>query len=410
MDVFLAIILILVFLLMEAFFSGSEIGVVSADQIKLRHDAAKGSRGAQLALKMLKKPEWLLSTTLVGTNIAVVANTTITTALMIELFGTQSSWLAVVLVAPLIWVFGEIVPKSIFQQRANEITPRAIILLRLASYIFFPILVVFMLITRLLTWIFGQQIQNPFTLREEILTMLQMPATEGDIQPVEKTMIQRIFSFSETTAYEVMIPLIDVVAIEQGATCGEAVHLAKQKAHIRLPVYNERVDKVVGVLNAMELLDVDPHKSIKPFIREVRYVPSSKNINELLLDLRKDGDTVAVVVDEFGGAEGLVTMEDIMEEVVEEMEDEYDIGKKPVQWVRKISKKEYIVSARIEVDSLEEELGIQLPKGKYATLAGFLLEKAGEIPASGTTIKAKGVNFTVERSTPQAIQEVRVRW
>ena len=410
MDVFLAIILILIFLLMEAFFSGSEIGVVSADQIKLRHDAAKGSRGAQLALKMLKKPEWLLSTTLVGTNIAVVANTTITTALMIELFGAQSSWLAVVLVAPLIWVFGEIVPKSIFQQRANEITPRAIILLRLASYVFFPILVVFTLITRLLTWIFGQQIQNPFTLREEILTMLQMPATEGDIQPVEKTMIQRIFSFSETTAYEVMIPLIDVVAIEQGATCGEAVHLAKQKAHIRLPVYNERVDKVVGVLNAMELLDVDPHKSIKPFIREVRYVPSSKNINELLLDLRKNGDTVAVVVDEFGGAEGLVTMEDIMEEVVEEMEDEYDIGKKPVQWVRKISKKEYIVSARIEVDSLEEELGIQLPKGKYATLAGFLLEKAGEIPASGMTIKAKGINFTIERSTPQAIQEVRVRW
>jgi CBS domain containing-hemolysin-like protein len=240
--------------------------------------------------------------------------------------------------------------------------------------------------------------------------MLQMPATEGDIQPVEKTMIQRIFSFSETTADEVMIPLIDVVAIEQGATCGEAVHLAKQKAHIRLPVYNERVDKVVGVLNAMELLDVYPHKSIKPFIREVRYVPSSKNINELLLDLRKDGDTVAVVVDEFGGAEGLVTMEDIMEEVVEEMEDEYDIGKKPVQWVRKISKKEYIVSARIEVDSLEEELGIQLPKGKYATLAGFLLEKAGEIPGSGMTIKAKGINFTIERSTPQAIQEVRVRW
>ena len=410
MDVFLAIILILIFLLMEAFFSGSEIGVVSADQIKLRHDAAKGSRGAQLALKMLKKPEWLLSTTLVGTNIAVVANTTITTALVIELFGAQSSWLAVVLVAPLIWVFGEIVPKSIFQQRANEITPRAIFLLRLASYVFFPILVVFTLITRLLTWMFGQQIQNPFTLREEILTMLQMPATEGDIQPVEKTMIQRIFSFSETTAYEVMIPLIDVVAIEQGVTCGEAVHLAKQKAHIRLPVYNERVDKVMGVLNAMELLDTDPNQPIKPFIREVRYVPSSKNINELLLDLRKDGDRVAVVVDEFGGAEGLVTMEDIMEEVVEEMEDEYDIGKKPVQWVRKISKKEYIVSARIEVDSLEEELGIQLPKGKYATLAGFLLEKAGEIPASGTTIKAKGINFTIERSTPQAIQEVRVRW
>jgi putative hemolysin len=410
MDILLTLILILIFLLMEGFFSGSEIGVVSADQMKLRHDAAKGSRGAKLALEMLKKPEWLLSTTLVGTNIAVVSNTTIVTALMIELFGEQNSWFAIILVAPLIWIFGEIVPKSIFQQRTNTITPRAIFLLRLFSYMFYPILTVFTLITRLLTWSFGQKTQNPFILREEILTTLQMPATEGDIQPEEKDMIQRIFSFSETTAYEVMIPLIDVAAIEEGATCGEAIALAHAQAHIRLPVYAERVDKVVGVLNALELLDVEPHKPIKPFIRDVRFVPPSKDISELLLDLRKNGDTVAVVVDEFGGAAGLVTMEDIMEEVVEEMEDEYDGDEKPVQWVRKISKKDYIVSARIEVDSLEEELGIQLPKGKYATLAGFLLEKSGEIPAPGTVIKRRGFTFTIERSTPQAIQEVRVRW
>jgi CBS domain containing-hemolysin-like protein len=409
MDLLSTLILMMAFLLMEAFFSGSELGVVSADQIKLRHDAAKGSRGAKIALEMLKKPEWLLSTTLVGTNIAVVSNTTIATALMIELFGEQSSWLAIVLVAPLIWILGEIVPKSIFQQRADTITPRAIFLLRFASYVFFPVLLVFSLITRFFTWSLGQQIQSPFTLREEILTMLQLPATGGDIQPVEKNMIQRVFSFSETTAYEIMIPLIDVVAIEQGATCGEAIRLAQEKAHIRLPVYAERVDKVVGVLNALKLLDVDVHESIKPFVREVSFVPPSKNISELLLDLRKDGDTVAVVVDEFGGVAGLVTMEDIMEEVVEEMEDEYDVEKRPVQWVRKISKNEYMVSARIEVDSLEEELGIQLPKGKYATLAGYLLEKTGEIPAQGTVIKMKGITFTVERTTPQAIQEVRVR-
>jgi CBS domain containing-hemolysin-like protein len=399
----------MVFLLMEAFFSGSEIGVVSADQIKLRHDAAKGSRGAKLALQMLKKPEWLLSTTLVGTNIAVVSNTTIATAMMIEIFGEQNSWFAVALVAPLIWILGEIVPKSIFQQRADTITPRAIFMLRFASYVFFPLLLIFSLITRFLAWSFGQQTQSPFTLREEILTMLQLPATGGDIQPVEKSMIQRVFSFSETTAYEVMIPLIDVVAIEQGASCGEAVRLAQKKAHIRLPVYAERVDKVVGVLNALELLEVDDDAPIKPFVREVSFVPPSRNISELLLELRKDGDTVAVVVDEFGGAAGLVTMEDIMEEVVEEIEDEYDVEKRPVQWVRKISKNEYMVSARIEVDSLEEELGIQLPKGKYATLSGYLLEKTGEIPSPGTVIKMKGTTFTVERSTPQAIQEVRVR-
>lgn len=410
MDVYWTLGFILICLLMEGFFSGSEIGMVSADQIKLRHAAAKGSRGAKLALEMLKKPEWLLSTTLVGTNIAVVCSTTLSTALMIELFGEQNSWLAIVMVAPLIWIFGEIVPKSIFQQRADTITPRAIFLLRFASYVFFPILVVFTLITRLFTRMFGQVIQNPFTLREEILTMLQMPAPEGDIQPVEMTMIQRIFTFSETTAYEVMVPLIDVVAIEQGATCGQALDLANKKAHIRLPVYTERVDKVVGVLNALELLDADPQQPIQSFVREVRFVPASKNISELLMDLRKDGDTVAVVVDEFGGAEGLVTIEDVMEEVVEEMQDEYDVKEKPSQWVRKISKNDYRVSARIEIDTLEEELGIRLPRGKYSTLGGFLIEKAGEIPAPGTVVRNKDITFTIERSTPQAIQEVRVHW
>jgi len=410
MDVYLTLGLILICLLVEAFFSGSEIGVISADQMKLRHDAAKGSRGARLALDMLKKPEWLLSTTLVGTNIAVVCNTTLTTALMIELFGEQKSWLAIIMVAPLIWIFGEIVPKSIFQQRANTITPRAIFPLRFATYVFFPILVVTTLITHMFTRLFGRGIQNPFTLREEILTMLQMPAPEGDIQPVEMTMIQRIFTFSETTAYEVMVPLIDVVAIEQGATCGEALDLAHQKDHIRLLVYAERVDKILGVLNVLELLAVEPQEPIQPFVHAVRFVPASKNISELLMDLRKDGDTVAVVVDEFGGAEGLVTLEDIMEEVVEEMQDEYDVKEKSSQWIRKIAKKDYQVSARIEIDTLEEALGIQLPKGKYATLGGLLIEKAGEIPGPGTVVRSKGITFTIEQSTPQAIQEVRVRW
>ena len=397
-------------LLAEGFFSGAEMGVVSADQIKLRHSAAKGSRGATLALKMLKKPEWLLSITLLGTNIAVVTNTTMATALMIQVFGEKGGWIAIALVAPLIWIFGEIVPKSIFQQRANGITPYAIFVLRLFSYLFFPLLVVFTFITGFVTKRFGKQSQNPFTLREEIITMMQMPAEKGDIQSIEKAMIRRMFNFSDTKAYEVMVPLIDVVAIEKGADCGQAVRLAGEKAHIRLPVYDERVDRVVGVLNALELLDADPKQPIKPHVRPVCFVPMSQNIGDLLLDLRKDADMVAVVVDEFGGAVGLVTMEDIMEEMVEEMEDEYDLKTQPTQWVRMNSKTDYVVSARIEIDTLEEQLGIQLPKGKYATLAGYLLERAGTIPHTGTVIKAKGISFHIERSTPQAIKEVRVRW
>jgi putative hemolysin len=404
------LIAMLVCLLLEGFFSGSEIALISADQMKLRHDAAKGSRGARLALRMLKKPEWLLATTLVGTNVAMVANTTMATALAISLFGDQNSWIAIVVVAPLIWIFGEIVPKSVFQHRADSLTPRAVFFLRIASYVFYPILIVFSMLTRLGNRIFGGQGQNPFTLREEIITMLQMPARYGDIQHVEKDMINRVFSFSETTADCVMLPLIDVVAIDQKATCGEAVRVAAENAHVRLPVYDERVDRVIGVLNTLELLGVDPVQPITFYIRPVRYVPGSKSIRELLLDLRQDGDTVAVVVDEYGGAEGLVTIEDVMEEVVEEMEDEYDSKEQSQQWVRKVSDRDYIVSARIEIDNLEEKLQIEIPKGKYVTLAGFLLEMAREVPPVGTAIKAGGITYTIQKGTPQTIQEVRVHW
>lgn len=279
-DILISLLLMVICLIAEGFFSGSEIGVVSADRMKLRMDAAKGSRGAKPALAMLKKPEWLLSTTLVGTNIAVVTNTTVATALMIQFFGPENSWLAIVVVAPLIWVFGEIVPKSVFQQRADVITPKVISLLKLCSYLFYPILVVFSFLARWLSRAVGDKPErkNPFTLREEIMTMMQMTFVEGDIEPLEKTMIRRLFNFEETPAGQIMTPLIDVV------------------------------------------------------------------------------------------------------------------------------------SARVDLGSLSEELGIDLPEGKYASLAGFLLDKARDVPPAGAEIKYKAISFNVQRATPQAIQEVRIRW
>ena len=397
-------------LLLEGFFSGAEIGVISADTIKLRHDAAKGSREAQLALRMLEKPEWLLSTTLVGTNISVVTNTTMATALMIHLFGEQGSWFAILLAAPLIWIFGEIVPKSIFQQHADTVTPRIIFVLKFASYLFYPILIVFTSITKLLTRLVGAAGQSPFTLREEIITMLQMPAAQGDIQAEEKDMIRRMFGFSETEVQKVMVPLIDVVAIERSMACGDAVRIATDSSHVRLPVYEERVDRVVGVLHVLELLGVDSAAPIERHIKPTQYVPGSKSIKELLIEMRQNGDAMVTVVDEFGGTDGIISIEDIMEEIVEDIEDEYDSDHKPQQWIRKTGERDYIVSARIELDELVEKLKLDIPQSDQATLAGLLLSKVHEIPPAGSLIQINGIDFTIQRRIPQAIQEVRIRW
>ncbi|MCP4284995.1 MAG: HlyC/CorC family transporter [Gammaproteobacteria bacterium] len=412
MDIVTTLLIMALCLLLEGFFSGSEIGVVSADQIKLRHKAAKGSKGAKLALKMLEKPEWLLSTTLVGTNIAVVTNTTMATALMLHIFGENGSWLAIVLVAPLIWIFGEIVPKSVFQQRADTLTPYVIFILRFFSYLFFPILFVFSLLTKFLAKLAGGDATNPFTLREEIVTMLQMPAAEaGDIHPVEQKMIKRMFNFNETSVQSVMLPLIEVTAVEKGISCGKAREISASKSHVRLPVYDYRVDKIVGILHTLDLLNLDADLPITDHIRPAVYVPGGKSIKELMFQLRREGTVVAIVVDEFGGAEGIVTIEDIMEEVVENLEDEYDTGaKQGHELIQRISDNEYLVSARIEIDDLCNTLEIALPKGNYATLSGLILSKLHSIPAEGTIVKEGSISLTIHNSTEQAVQEVKVEW
>ncbi len=411
MDVALTILVMVLCLVAEAFFSGSEIGVVSADRMKLRHQAAQGSRGAALALQMLAKPEWLLSTTLVGTNIAVVTNTTMATALMIQLFGERNSWLAIVLVAPLIWIFGEIVAKSVFQQRADAITPRAIFVLRAASIVFLPILAVFSVLTKVLTRLLGGDAShNPFTLREEIAAMMEMSAVEGDIPPRERSMIRRVFNFGETTAGDIMVPLIDVIGIASNGTCGEARRLALDHAHKRLPVYEDRIDRIVGTLNVLDLLQEDRESPIAPHIRETRFVPNTVSVETLLSDIRRGSGFTAVVIDEFGGAEGIVMLEDILEVIVGELEDEFDLPEAAGTWIRELGERDYLVGARVEIDRLNEALGIELPKGGYDTLAGLLIDSTKSIPPAGAVIRRDGFSFTVERAVMPTILEVRVRW
>jgi CBS domain containing-hemolysin-like protein len=414
-DIFVTIVVMAVCLATEAFFTGSEIGVVSADRIKLRHDAAKGSPGAKLALDMLKKPEWLLSTTLVGTNISVVANTTIATALVIQLLGEQYSWVAVVIVAPLIWVFGEIVPKSIFQQRADTVTPYAIFALRGAAILFYPILIIFTVLSRLLARMFGNgEGRNPFTLREEIVAMMEMPAVGSDIEPIEQAMIRRVFNFDETTAGDIMVPLADVVGIEAGASCGDATRRASRTAHKRLPVFGDRPDNIVGTVNALDMLLEDGTQSIGRFVRPPTCIRRSHGIGDLLATFRSRGGkgsgAMAVVVDESGRAEGIVTLEDILEEVVGEIEDEYDGDGEVVPRVRRLGERNFVVNARIDLQAAEQELGLTFPRGDYETLAGFLLKIAREIPADGAVIRHRGVTFTVKQANAQAIEEVRVIW
>ncbi|MBF0187930.1 MAG: HlyC/CorC family transporter [Magnetococcales bacterium] len=397
-------------LVMEAFFSGSEIGVVSADRLKLRHMAAKGSKGAQIAVDMLKKPEWLLSTTLVGTNIAIVSNSTLATLLAMELFGPKYSWMAIILVAPLIWVFGEIVPKSIFQQRADQLTPKVIYVLKFCSYLFFPLLIIFTTMTKLLTKLVGKAEKNPFTLREELDMMLQMDG-EGDILPMEKDMLRRAFAYGQTKVREVMVPYIDVSSVRNDATVGETLEIASHHGHPLIPVYTDRVDRVVGQINTMDLLGEQSNATVKNYIKPIRFVYGSKSLEDLLKEFRGHGDRMAIVVDEFGSAKGLVTLKDLVERIVGEIESghqkpsETDSG---AQDIEQVDSKTYLLNPRLGLTALYNETGIQLPEtGHYETLSGFLLERFGDIPAVGSEFTHDGITFVVVDRSSKRIERVR---
>jgi CBS domain containing-hemolysin-like protein len=223
-------------------------------------------------------------------------------------------------------------------------------------------------------------------------------------------MIRRVFDFGETTAADIMVPLIDVVGIDQGASAGEAMRLAAATAHKRLSVYDERVDKIVGTLNTLDLLLEGRRAAIKPFVHTPIYIPGSQGIGDLLPVIREKGVGMAVVVDEFGGAEGIVTLEDIIEEVVGEIGDEYDASGDPNNRLHKLGERDFVVGARVELQTVEEELGLEFPDGNYQTLAGFILEIAKEIPTPGTVVRYQDTTFTIKKATAQAIQEVRVTW
>ncbi len=408
MDLPLSMILIFLCLLFEAFFSGSEIAVVAADKIRLRHLARKGSGTAQLVSNALKHPERLLSTTLIGTNLSVVTSTTIATSLLVRNFGESGVLYTALIMTPLLLILGEVIPKNLFQQRADSASLRVIRPLWLFSYLFYPLIYLLSQFAGYLSRAIGGSSEGiPFVTKEELKSALKIGGKGSDMKVSEKNMIHRIFSFSETTVREVMIPLIEVVAIKEEATVAETIEKIAEKGYSRLPVYRSRIDEIVGILNSFDLLGATPRgKSIQTFVREALFVPETKAVDELLFQLQREGKSMGIVVDEYGGAVGVVTIEDILEEIVGEIEDEHD----DEEWLyRELGEGRYIFKARMEIDQINERLPFRFPEGDYETLAGFIITRLGRIPREGEVIKYKNLTLTIKRATDRSVLEVEIR-
>jgi CBS domain containing-hemolysin-like protein len=398
---------IAVCLLMEAIFTGSEMVLISADRHKLVERARRGDRGAEIALDLLDRPEHAIATTLTATNIFVVLSTVLTTSRMLETSGRNASLLAIAIVTPLVILLGEIVPKSFAVPRADRLVGGAARIIRYAGYPLWPIVAVVSFLGRVLAKPFGggQPIHGAVT-RDELRLILKMSRSGSDVEPHERAMVRRVFHFGELAVGDIRRPLQQVVALPEEASCRDAARLAARNGYSRYPVYRERLDQVVGFLHVLDTLGKPPDSPIRPLLRKALFVPELMPVDELMGAFRRAATSFAAVVDEVGGVTGIVTAEDVVEEVVGEIEDEYDRRR---DTVRKAGEGSWLVSARTELPRVEEAVGVRLPRGEYATLGGLLIALAGRIPSPGESFDVPGAHLTVVRSSDRAVAQVRIR-
>ncbi|OIP89927.1 MAG: hypothetical protein AUK24_05505 [Syntrophaceae bacterium CG2_30_49_12] len=418
-DNLLSLLLIMLCLSLEGLFSGGEIALVSSDINKIRRKARSGSRSAALTLKLLERPDWFFSTALTGTNLCAVTGTTVATALFISLFGTvRGEMISALVMVPTVLVMAEIIPKSICQQHPEYMAARLSWFIWAASWILFPAVYLISRISRGTVRIFmGEKdgSPSPYITREGLKAVLADRGPQSDILSGEKEMVKRIFDFTEVTVARIMVPLSAMTALPVTATLREAVLLAAGKKYLRIPVYRDQMFNIIGVLHYFDLLKtlhgydqgqlpLSPDDTIASCLRPAVFcVPETKLAKELLVELQGRGERMAVVVDEYGGAVGIVTIEDILEEIVGEIDDEY--GEK---LYKKIGPGRYLFNAQIGVEQIHQEIPLRIPEGDYETLGGFLLYRMGRIPKRKETFRYGDALFVIEDADMKAIREVLV--
>ena len=405
MSIELVILLISLFLVLQAFFAGSEIALISCDKIKMRSLADDGSAAAGLVLDAYSKIETFIGTTLIGVNLSLIINTLVLTFYFEETLGQRSGLYTVAVLSPLIVVFGQVVPKAVFESKRNSIVLWIIYPLWVFSKLFYPVLFFVNLFTR---GILSRPGKNMSSITREELEDVMEEDENRPSSDYKRRVLRRIFGYSETTVGEIMIPLVKVDALERRSTLRDVKRLIAEKSHSRIPIFSDRVDNITGILNSFYVLgEQDLEKSVEQYARPPFYVPESKLVNELMDEMKGGRAGMAVVVDEYGGSVGIITLEDIIEEVVGEIEDEYDTGQTP--W-RNLGAGQYLIDPTVEIERLNDGLGLAIPEGEdYETLGGFLLYKYGSIPAPGTVIVFGKKTFTVVSSTVRMISEVHLR-
>lgn len=402
---YLALVIIAIFF--EGFFAGAEIGIISYDKIKVKHRESRGSRIAKFLLFMTKNPENTFSTSLIGNNIAYTSATILATALIFSYAGTYTPFLVAVMLTPLMVVFGEMIPKMVYRRYANSLMLKSIPLLALFSVFFFPVNILFIGLSRLLNVVFKSKSKNVFLTKNELIKVLTISGNIEEFKEYDKKIIKRIFEFGNKTAKDIMIPLINVVALSEDDDMEKARKVFMETSYSRIPVYADRIDNISSIAFAFDAYNQDNAGNVvKEIARPALFMPETLKISKIMIKMQKSRQQMVVVVDEYGGASGIITFEDILEEVVGEIRDETD---EEEAMYRKLGKNTYLINTRLTLEELSELIDLEIikhPEADYETVSGLIMDRLGRIPVPGERFTIDNINFTVSKATSKAIKEV----
>ncbi|MBD3336180.1 MAG: DUF21 domain-containing protein [Candidatus Eisenbacteria bacterium] len=391
----IAVVYVMLAVAASAFFSATEMAILSANRYTLRRRQRSGAPAVHRAANILAQRNQRLATNLVGVNVFNISASAVATYLVERAMGIgwQASVVTTAGMTIILLIAAEIIPKIYARQAPERLLVTTARALDVIHLFFLPVTRGLALYVNLLLRVIKRTETGTALSREELKSLLR--ETRGGSGPVqrEQKMLHSILEFSDTVAREVMIPMVQVVAVERGASVEQWRQLVRRHGYTRLPVYENRIDRVVGVVNIFDLhYDPERGRAVEDYMRSIPIVPETKLIDRLLLDMQRTRNPMAVVVNEFGSCIGIVSIEDIVEEIVGEMVDEHEAE---VRRIRRIAARTFIVDGLTDIDDLNEELHLQLPKERYDTVGGLVLKRFGRIPRVGDTFTFRRIQFEV---------------
>ncbi|WP_416386588.1 HlyC/CorC family transporter [Aequitasia blattaphilus] len=404
------IIALIILLLLSAFFSSAETALTTSNKIRLRGLANEGNKKASTVLNITERPSKMLSAILIGNNIVNVGAASLTTAISYD-FGGKWIALGSGIITLLILIFGEITPKTLASIYADGISLRYSSIISIFMKITTPVIFVINSISKLILRIFGvrSDAKNDTLTETELRTILHVSQEDGVIEDQEKEMIYNVFDLGDAKAKDVMVPRVHVVFADVNSTYEELISLFREDKFTRLPVFEDTTDNVIGIINMKDLLLYDNVRefSIRDILRDTFFTYEYKNISELLIEMRDSSFNMAIVLDEYGETSGLITLEDILEEIVGEIRDEYDDNEEDI--VTQVEPREYLAEGSANLDDLNEALNTAFESDDYDSIGGYIMEHLDRLPETGDELETSDyIRLKVESMDKNRIEKVRI--